>query len=191
MYLSNQYVGLALTLLVSVFGSQQLAAEEDLPDWLFPIPIGCERCDGAGGPGPVTVTIQQVSTGRYFDAYKNNKNNHDYRLMTRKRQSNKTQRWKLTSVGNSRFTIQQVSNGRYLDAHESDAQDFGLVTRPRQDNKKQQWILKSLGKSRFTIRQGSNGRYVDAHEIKNQDFRIVTRSRQRNNSQHWLIREVK
>jgi hypothetical protein len=50
-------------------------------------------------------TIQQLSPGRFMDAYENS--DQDFRLVTRPEQTNDTQKWILTHVGNSTFTIQQ------------------------------------------------------------------------------------
>lgn len=134
------------------------------------------------------VTIQQRSTMRYLDAHEIP--DKDYRLVTRNEQKNKTQQWKITSLGNDTFTIRQESNGRFVDAHEYSAKDFGVVSRPRQNNDTQRWIIKGAGDRQFTIQQKSSGRYMDAHVVGNRDFEVVTRPFQNNNTQRWLIKPV-
>lgn len=130
-------------------------------------------------------TIRQVSSGRYVDAHQ--ASNQDFALVTRPAQSNYTQRWMFTPLGNNRYTIQQASNARYVDAHQSSNNDFRLVTRTVQDNDTQRWIVTPLGNDRYTIQQASNGRFVDAHQSSSNDFRLVTRPAQNNDTQRWTI----
>lgn len=134
------------------------------------------------------VTIQQKSTMRYLDAHEISTK--DYRLVTRPRQNNKTQQWKITPLGNNTFTIRQESNKRFIDAHEHNKKDFGLVTRKNQNNNTQRWIMKKVGKNLFTLQQKSSGRYMDAHVTRNRDYEVVTRSSQKNNTQRWIIKPV-
>ena len=137
----NQTAVLVLALCCVAFGFQQQAAAAQLPKWLFPIPLGCDKCDDPNG-SVVKVTIQQASNNRYVDAHV--ESGQDYRLVTRPQQKNDTQRWILKSLGNNRFTIQQASNDRYVDAHEHKGQDYRLVTRPRQKNDTQRWVIRPV-----------------------------------------------
>ncbi len=146
------------------------------------------KTEGSTDSGSIIVTIQQKSTMRYLDAHESA--DKDYRLVTRAKQNNKTQHWKLTSHGNDIFTLNQESNGRFADAHEYSKKDFGLVTRTKQNNDTQLWIIRGVADGLFTIRQKSNGRYVDAHVTKNRDYEVVTRTFQDNNTQRWLIKPV-
>lgn len=91
--------------------------------------------DKGGG----TFTIQQVSSGRFLDAYQSD--NQDFRVVTRPPQDNNTQLWRLRDLGGSFFTIQQVSSARLLDAHENESLDFQAVTRPPQNNDSQLWQI--------------------------------------------------
>lgn len=134
------------------------------------------------------VTIQQKSSQRYLDAHEISSK--DYRLVTRTKQQNKTQHWKVSPIENNIFTIQQVSNGRYVDAHEYSGKDFGVVSRPVQNNKTQKWLIKEVASGEFTMQQKSNGRYIDAHEGSDHDFEVVTRPFQKNNTQRWLIKPI-
>lgn len=133
-----------------------------------------------------TYTIQQASNSRYVDAHESSAQ--DFRLVTRTRQKNDTQRWEITPVGRNEYRIQQRSNDRYVDAHTSSNQDFRLVTRERQNNDTQVWIITPAGRDVYTIQQKSNRRYVDAHEHSGEDFRLVTRTWQNNDTQRWVIR---
>lgn len=146
------------------------------------------KTEGNTDSGSVTVTIQQKSTMRYLDAHESA--DKDYRLVTRTKQSNNTQHWILTSLGNDIFTLRQGSNGRFADAHEHSKKDFGLVTRTKQNNNTQRWIVKGVANGLFTIQQKSNGRYVDAHVTTSRDFEVVTRTFQDNDTQRWLIKPV-
>ena len=85
------------------------------------------------------VTFQQVSSGRFMDAYEIA--GEDFRLVTRPQENNDTQRWRITQVGPGIFTIQQLSNGRHVDAHEIAGEDFRMVTRPQQGDNTQQWRI--------------------------------------------------
>jgi endonuclease/exonuclease/phosphatase family metal-dependent hydrolase len=94
-------------------------------------------------------TIQQMSNGRYVDAYQ--ASNQDYRLVTRTAQNNDSQKWIVTPLGKNTYTIQQKSNGRYVDAYQASNQDYRLVTRPTQNNDTQRWLILSSWHTR-TIR---------------------------------------
>jgi hypothetical protein len=50
-------------------------------------------------------------------------------MVTRPRQENNTQLWRLSDYGGAFFTIQQASNGRFLKAYLSQTKDFQAVTR--------------------------------------------------------------
>lgn len=132
-----------------------------------------------------TYTIQQKSNRRYVDAHEGP--NNDYRLVTRKKQGDDTQRWIISPVGRNEYTIQQRSNYRYVDAHEYAGQDYRLVTRPKQNNNTQRWIITPVGRGEYTIQQRSNMRYVDAHSGSGEDYGVVTRTRQKNDTQRWII----
>lgn len=134
------------------------------------------------------VTIRQKSTMRYLDAHEISSK--DYRLVTRPKQNNKTQQWRITPLGSNVFTIRQESNKRFVDAYDYDGKDYGLVTRNNQNNDTQRWIIKSVGNSQFTIQQKSNGRYMDAHVTNGRDYEVVTRTFQNNNTQRWIIKRV-
>jgi len=134
------------------------------------------------------VTIQQKSTMRYLDAHVTA--DKDFRLVTRPRQNNKTQQWRMKSLNNNLFIITQMSSHRFIDAHEYQGKDFGLVTREKQFNTTQQWIVKRDGNNLYRIQQKSNGRYVDAHVTQGRDYEVVTRSYQNNSTQQWIIKTV-
>lgn len=134
------------------------------------------------------VTIQQKSTTRYLDAHEYN--GKDYRLVTRKKQDNPTQKWRISPLGNNTFTLRQHSNGRHVDAHETSENDFSLVTRPSQNNNTQRWIINRTSAGLYRIQQKSNRRYMDAHESDNRDFEVVTRPYQNNNTQLWEIKPL-
>jgi hypothetical protein len=87
-------------------------------------------------------TNQQLSTGRYVDAHEIA--GEDYRLVTRPRQDDDTQRWVLLPVGDGSVTLRQLSNGRFVDAHEIAGEDYQLVTRERQDDNSQRWIFDNV-----------------------------------------------
>ncbi|MCF6328039.1 MAG: RICIN domain-containing protein [Devosiaceae bacterium] len=148
-------------------------------------------------PAPVQLngvyTIQQVSNGRYLDAYTSPPANFSnpetqWNIVTRPRQFDATQAWIITPLGGGVFTLQQQSTNRYLDAHTSAANDWSAVTRPSQNNNTQRWILTSLGNDTYTIQQRSNGRYLDAHSSAANDWSAVTRPNQNNNTQRWIIK---
>ena len=135
---------------------------------------------------PNGITIKQLSSGRFVDAYQTR--NQDYSVVTRPAQSDKTQSWLILKVSGSSYRIQQSSTGRYLDAHTNDNKDFDVVTRHYQNNDTQIWILEKASNSRYRVKQKSSGRYLDAHGNANNDFRLVTRERQENQTQLWEIR---
>jgi hypothetical protein len=66
----------------------------------------------------------------------------DFRVVTRPRQENTTQLWRLLDYGGAFFTVQQVSSSRFLEAYLSEAQDFQAVTRPeRPGDNTQLWRI--------------------------------------------------
>ncbi|RDH74347.1 hypothetical protein DVS77_32120 [Mycolicibacterium moriokaense] len=81
-------------------------------------------------------TIQQVSTGRFLDAYAIEKL--DFLVVTRPRRDSEAQRWRIEDFGGGFATIQQVSSGRFLEATVDG--DFAVVTRPAGDNE-QTWRI--------------------------------------------------
>lgn len=133
------------------------------------------------------VTIQQVSSGRYLDAW--NDGTHDYNVVTRPKQGDASQQWRINwdDSGNSTGTVQQVSSKRYLDAHEIESLDYQLVTRPEQNNPTQVWHINSIGGGKYTMQQASNSRYVDAHEYSEKDFGVVSRPAQNNPTQQFVL----
>jgi hypothetical protein len=130
-------------------------------------------------------TIIQLHTGRFLDAHVTA--DRDFRVVTRPRQDNASQRWQLTHLGGSVYTIEQQSTGRRLDAHDTHDRDFAVVTRPRQNNTTQQWLVTALGSDRYEILQRSTGRNLDAHDTQDKDFAVVTRPVQNNNTQRWIV----
>lgn len=135
----------------------------------------------------IIVTIQQVSSGRYLDAWDDG--SHDYAIVTRPAQNNTSQQWIIQwdESGTATGKLQQVSTGRFMDAHEITEKDFLQVTRPEQTDATQEWQISSLGGGLYTLRQISSGRYMDAHEIAEKDFAVVTRPKQDNNTQQWRL----
>lgn len=85
-------------------------------------------------------TIQQVSTGRYLDAYGSLAD--DFGVVTRERQNNDSQRWVIMpeTTGDS-YSVRQLSTLQFLDAYSSTAQDYAATTRPRQHNDTQRWLI--------------------------------------------------
>lgn len=135
----------------------------------------------------VIVTIQQVSSGRYLDAWDDG--THDYALVTRPAQNNASQQWiiRWDESGTATGTLQQASTNRYMDAHEIPELDYLEVTRPQQSNSSQEWQVASIGGGLYTLRQISSNRYMDAHEIAEKDFAVVTRPKQDNATQKWRL----
>ena len=82
-------------------------------------------------------TIQQVSNGRFLDAHEIS--SLSFRVVTRTKQNNDTQRWILLDFGGNFFTIQQVSSGRFLEATLDG--DFQVVTRGAPDSNQTVWRL--------------------------------------------------
>merc|ERR1711953_912559 len=78
-----------------------------------------------------TYTVMQVETDRYLDAHLNAGN--DYSVVTRGEQSDDTQKWIFTRVGDKIYTIQQKKNNRYLDAHLDNGNEYSVVTRGEQE----------------------------------------------------------
>lgn len=135
----------------------------------------------------IIVAIQQVSSGRYLDAWDDG--SHDYAIVTRPAQNNASQQWIIQwdDSGAATGKLQQVSTGRFMDAHEIAEKDFLQVTRPGQADPTQEWQVSSLGGDLYTLRQISSGRYMDAHAIAEKDFAVVTRPKQDNNTQQWRL----
>ncbi|WP_167837608.1 RICIN domain-containing protein [Nocardia altamirensis] len=133
------------------------------------------------------VTIQQVSSGRYLDAW--NDGTHDYNVVTRPKQGDTSQQWRIDwdDSGTGTGTVRQVSSNRYLDAHEIESLDYRVVTRPGQNNPTQLWRIQSIGGGKYTIQQASSNRYLDAHEIADKDFGAVTRPAQNNPTQQFVL----
>ncbi|WP_330178825.1 RICIN domain-containing protein [Nocardia sp. NBC_01503] len=136
------------------------------------------------------VTIQQVSSGRYLDAW--NDRTHDYNVVTRPKQGDVSQQWRIhwDDSGTGTGTVEQVSSHRYLDAHEIESLDYHLVTRPVQNNPTQQWRIQSIGGGKYTMQQVSSNRYVDAHEIPEKDYGVVSRPAQNNTTQQFVLTVV-
>ena len=130
-------------------------------------------------------TIVQLHTGRFLDAHASV--DRDFRVVTRPRQDNASQRWLFTHLGGSVYTIEQQSTGRRLDAHDTRDRDFAVVTRPRQHNTTQHWLVTALGSDRYELLQRSTGRNLDAHDTQDKDFAVVTRPVQNDDTQRWLI----
>ena len=142
---------------------------------------------------PQVFTIQQVSSGRFLDAW--NDGTHDYDVVTRPGQGDRSQEWLVTfdDSGASMATLQQVSSGRFLDAHEISGLDFRVVTRPGpQGDQTQIWQVNSIGGGSYTIVQQSSQRSLDAHEIADKDFEAVTRpGGQGDGTQDWRLNFVR
>lgn len=133
-------------------------------------------------------TIRQRSNGRYVDAW--DRASEDYRVVTRTRQNNNTQRWEVSQEA-SVVTIRQVSTERYLDAWDSYSEDFRVVTRPRQNNDTQRWVETVGASGGDFFRQLSTGRFLDAYE-SGEDYRLITRLRKETGifSQLWVLDPV-
>jgi hypothetical protein len=134
-------------------------------------------------------TIQQQSTQRYLDAH--DTANKDYRVVTRPRQDNATQRWFLTRVTGNTYRIRQQSTLRYVDAHDTADRDFAIVTRPYQPNATQEWLITPAGDGTYVIMHAYTRRYLDAHDTANWDFGAVTRPAQPNTTQRWILTRVR
>lgn len=149
--------------------------------------VGALALAGAAPASAQTTirTIQQVSTGRFVDAYETSPE--DYLLVTRAAQNNTTQLWRFTPLGNNVYTIQQVSNGRFVDAYEDVGNDYRVVTRPAQNNTSQRWLLSSLGNNIFTMQQVSSSRFVGAYEVASNDWRLKTSPASNTDNQRWRI----
>jgi hypothetical protein len=123
------------------------------------------------------VTIQQVSTGRYVDAYEDT---YDTVMVTRDAQGDDTQKWRLTPLGNNVYTIQQVSTGRYVDAYDYErfpneiGGGYTMTTRPAQDNDTQKWLFTEVAPDVFTIQQVSTGRYAVGLPDPDHDYIMFT-----------------
>jgi len=135
------------------------------------------------------VTIQQVSSGRYLDAWEDT--GHDFRAVVWSQQNNDSQLWRMVPVDGNVYKLQQVNTGRFLDAHENEANDWNAVTRENQNNNTQHWLLTDLGGDIHYIQQVSNGRYLDAHDSEANEWRAVTRAFQNNSTQQWRITIVR
>lgn len=136
------------------------------------------------------VTIKQVSSGRYLDAWADG--SHDYNVVTRPNQGDASQQWRIhwDESGTGMGTVEQVSSHRYLDAHEIESLDYHLVTRPKQDNNTQIWSIQSIGGGKYTLQQASNNRFVDAHEYAEKDYGVVSRPAQNNPTQEFVLTVV-
>ena len=95
------------------------------------------RQDGSLPLAAGTYAVQQLSSGRFLDAYLTSAD--DFSVVTGTTQSSDSQRWRFTPVGMV-HTVQQVSSGRFLDAHEDSAEDFSAVTRTEEGNDTQRWV---------------------------------------------------
>lgn len=142
---------------------------------------------------PQIFTIQQVSSGRFLDAW--NDGTHDHDVVTRAGQGDSSQEWLVTfdDSGAAIATLQQVSSGRFLDAHEIDSLDFRAVSRAGgQTDNTQNWQIHSIGGGSYNIIQQSSGRFLDAHEIAEKDFECVTRAGgQTDRTQEWTLHFVR
>lgn len=83
-------------------------------------------------------TIMQASSGRYLDAHQIE--SLDFLAVTRRRQNDNTQLWRLIGTGED-VRIQQVSSGRVLHRR-TDAADFRVVTRPDSGDGAQEWRVR-------------------------------------------------
>lgn len=129
-----------------------------------------------------TYTIQQLSSGRYLDAYTSGSN---FTAVTRTAQNNDTQKWILSYFDDDTYTIRQKYNTRFLDAYQS-TNDNDVVIRTAQNNDTQRWVLTKIGMI-YTVQQLSSGRFLDAHENSSKDYDVVTRTAQQNDTQKWII----
>lgn len=136
-------------------------------------------------------TLRQSSSGRFVDAH--DTPDKDFRVVTRPRQDNATQRWIFRHVSGRTYTIQQEHTGHFLDAHDTEDRDFAVVTRPMQSNTTQRWLVTHVGSNLYAIQQLSTRRFLDAHETKDRDFAVVTRpqqsGQQSSQTQRWLIKQ--
>ncbi|CAA6810107.1 MAG: Unknown protein [uncultured Sulfurovum sp.] len=137
----------------------------------------------------IEVYIQQVSSGRYLDAYEH-RNDND--VVTQDKQDNDSQKWILTSVKYDEdigyiVRIQQKNTQHYLDAYTHVLRNYKVVTRDKQNNSSQDWIVKQTGHNIYTIQQFDNNRYMDAYETSGRDFTVVTRDAQDNTTQEWQL----
>ena len=90
-------------------------------------------------PARVVTLVQDVGP-RFLDAHEIP--SLDFRVVTRPRQENTTQLWRLLDFGGPVFTVQQASSGRFLEAYLTEAQDFQAVTRPeRPGDNTQLWRI--------------------------------------------------
>lgn len=120
-----------------------------------------------------TYAIQQLSNGRYLDAY--DTPGKDFRVVTRSGQGNAAPRWVFRHESGSTYTIQQENTGRFLDAYDTANRDFAVVTRPGRAGTAQRWLVTKLGTNVYAIQQLSTRRFLDAHETEQRDFAVVTR----------------
>lgn len=134
-----------------------------------------------------TYTMMQASSGQFADAYEND-DPHEFRMVTRTRQSNKSQNWHFTLAGGI-YRLQQTSSGLYVDAYQSD--DHKMVVRQEQDNDTQLWAILPLEERTYRLVQVSSGRHADAHDVPDHDYRMATRPRQdsvnERFSQYWTF----
>lgn len=151
-------------------------------------------------------TVTQVDGGNYLDAHTDSD---DYRVVTRPKQDNDSQKWMFTWLAGSGgdgtsgvYSIVQVGDnnnirmGRYLDAYEdnNNDKDYTVVTREGQHDTHhadtQRWIVTSTATDGvYRIQQRSTHRYLDGH-IGTRDNDVVTRDFQDNDSQLWKLVKV-
>ena len=145
-----------------------------------------------------TVTIQQISTGRFVDAGAPTVAD---RIVTEPAQNDATQQWIMTPTGGNTYSFQQVSSGLFWDAHDTADRDYEMVTRTAQSNTTQRWTVTELGGGVYTIQQVSTGRFVDAYaeparvvagSIRLENYRLVTRADNflATDSRLWRIRII-
>ena len=128
-------------------------------------------------------TIKQKSSGRYMDAFQTSEDS--FNAVTRKQQSNDTQKWILTIIGKV-YTLQQKSNSRYLGAYESSNQDYSAVTSVGRSDDGARWVVLPVDDISSTIQQLSSSRFLDAYE-ESEDYSVVTRPAQNNATQQWIL----
>lgn len=128
-------------------------------------------------------TIKQKSSGRYMDAFQ--KSEDGFNAVTRKQQSNDTQKWVLTIIGKV-YTVQQQSNNSYLGAYQTSSADYSVVTHISQTSDAEKWVVLPADDISSTIQQLSSSRFLDAYE-ESKDYSVVTRPAQNNTTQQWIL----
>lgn len=148
--------------------------------------------------------VIQEDGGNYLDAWTEG-GDKDWRVVTRGKQDNDSQKWKFAFLAGSGgdgtsgvYTIQQVGDNsgnsihRYMDAYEDDNNgiDHTVVTREEQQTHHadtQRWIVTDMGGGIYTIQQRSTHRYLDGY-IGTNDNDVVTRGFQDGHaSQLWKL----